>query len=125
MADCSPRSPIRSAISSKPQWKEEGMRCGSTSNTFGGRTSTNIGHFGVPIRRTSFSIEIMFGADMLRPFSCKERNAMLQLAPRGEIAVPMLELEDLYLPDVKARRPAPSSRFQAAVSKARELVWMV
>jgi hypothetical protein len=50
---------------------------------------------------------------------------MLQLAPRGEIAVPMLELEDLYLPDVKARRPAPSSRFQAAVSKARELVWMV
>jgi hypothetical protein len=27
---------------------------------------------------------------------------MLQLAPRGEIAVPMLELEDLCLPDVKA-----------------------
>src|SRR5262245_24930861 len=104
MADFSHRSPIRSAISSalssKPQRKEEGMRCGSTSNTFVGLTSTTIGHFAVSIRRTSFSIEIMFGADMLRPFSCKERKAMLQLAPRGEIAVCMLELDMLSLPDV-------------------------
>ena len=77
------------------------MRCGSISKTFGGRTSTNIGHFGVPTRRTSFSIEIMFGADMVRPFSCKERNAMLQLAPRGEIAVPIAELEVGPIPNVK------------------------
>jgi hypothetical protein len=37
----------------------------------------------------------------MRPFSSKERNAMLQLAPRGEIAVPITELEDLQLLDVK------------------------
>ena len=41
------------------------------------------------MRRTSFSIEIVFGAGICVPFSSKERNAMLQLAPRGEIAVPM------------------------------------
>jgi hypothetical protein len=32
---------------------------------------------------------------------------MLQLAPRGEIAVPMFELEDLYRSDVKAGRLRP------------------
>jgi hypothetical protein len=36
------------------------------------------GHFGVPISRTSLSIEMVFGAAMERPFSC-ERNAMLRL----------------------------------------------
>ena len=58
---------------------EEGMRCGSASKSSCGRTSTSMGHFGVPISRTSLSIEIVFGAAMVRPFSCTERNAMLRL----------------------------------------------
>ena len=57
--------------------EEEGMRCGSASKSSCARTSINIGHFGVPISRTSLSIEIVFGAAMARPFSYKERNAML------------------------------------------------
>jgi hypothetical protein len=83
------------------QWREEGMRRGSASNSSCARRSINVGHFGVPMRRTSLSTEIVFGACMCVPFSYKERNAMLQLAPRGEIAVPILELEDLHLPHVK------------------------
>jgi hypothetical protein len=77
------------------------MRRGSASNSSCARRSINVGHFGVPMRRTSLSTEIVFGACMCVPFSYKERNAMLQLAPRGEIAVPILELEDLHLPHVK------------------------
>ena len=77
---------------------------GSASNSSSARTSSNVGHFGVPMRRTSFSTEIVFGAGIMRPFSSKERNAMLQLAPRGEIAVPIAELEDLQLLDVKMHK---------------------
>ena len=52
------------------------MRCGSASKSSCGRTSTSIGHFGVPISRTSLSIEIVFGAAMVRPFSFgAERDA--------------------------------------------------
>jgi hypothetical protein len=95
---------------SKLQWREEGIRCGSASNSSSARTSSNVGHFGVPMRRTSFSTEIVFGAGIMRPFSSKERNAMLQLAPRGEIAVPMLKLEVLWLRDVKTEPLCAKSR---------------
>ena len=53
------------------------------------------------MRRTSFSSEIVFGACIGVPFSYKEWNAMLQLAPRGGDRSPM-ELEDLRLLHVKA-----------------------
>jgi hypothetical protein len=59
----------------------------------GSPEGSDPGIFGVPTRRTSFSTEIVFGARIMRPFSSKERNAMLQLAPRGEIAVPMLKVD--------------------------------
>ena len=52
---------------SKVQCREEGMRYGSASNSSSARTSINVGHFGVPIRRTSFSTEIVFGAGIMRP----------------------------------------------------------
>ena len=59
-------------------WTEEGTRCGSASNSSCGRTSTSVGHFGVPISLNNLSMEIVVGADTVRPFSCEERNAMLQ-----------------------------------------------
>ena len=54
---------------------------------------------------------------------------MLQLAPRGEIAIPMAELEDPYLLDVKAhqtlriivRRFRPELRLGASCKKAESL----
>jgi hypothetical protein len=78
------------------------MRRGSASKSSCARTSINVGHFGVPMRRSSLSTEIVFGACIGVPFSFKERNAMLQLAPRGEIAVPMPRVDDLRASGVKA-----------------------
>ena len=49
-------------------------------------------------------MEIVFGAGIRRPFLSEERNAMLQLAPRGEIAVPMFKLEAPQLRDVKTEQ---------------------
>jgi hypothetical protein len=74
------------------------------------------------MRRTSLSIEIVFGAGIRRPLLSKEWNATLQLAPRGEIAIPMTELDDPYVLDVKVhqalrmvRRFRPKCRFWARV----------
>ena len=62
-------SPFSDPTVLEAQWVEEGMRCGLASKSSCPRTSTSTGHLGVPISRTSLSIEIVFGAAMVRPFS--------------------------------------------------------
>jgi hypothetical protein len=58
---------LQASSFSKVRWREEGMRRGSASNSSCGLRSINVGHFGVPMRRTSLSTEIVFGACIERP----------------------------------------------------------
>ena len=80
------------------------MSTGSASNSGCGRTSINVGHFGVPMRRTSFSIEIVFGAGMARPLLLQgaERDA-LACASWGD-RNPHARIENPHFPHVKTRR---------------------
>jgi hypothetical protein len=50
------------------------------------RTSTRAGPCGTPIRRQSFSDEMVFNDDTMRPWI--QTGAILRLSPRGEIASP-------------------------------------
>src|SRR6476660_9643321 len=101
MADFPPYSSARS--SNLLDRVEEGIRCGSASKSPCPRTSTSTGHLGVPISRTSLSIEIVFGAAMVRPFSYRSGTRCFGFAPRGEIAVPHGSIEDRPISDVKNR----------------------
>ena len=52
------------------------MSRGSAAKSSSVRTSMSAGHFGVPMRRASFSEVMLLIEDMARP--CKERDAILQ-----------------------------------------------
>src|ERR1700729_2798631 len=63
-----------------------GMKRGSAAKSSFARTSTSTGPCGTPIKRQSFSEEMLFNDDTMRPPI--EMGAILQLSPHGEIASP-------------------------------------
>ena len=64
-----------------------GMKRGSAANSSFARTSMSAGPCGTPIRRASFSADMVLNDDMMmRPW--RETGAILQLSPHGEIASP-------------------------------------
>src|SRR6202171_4136834 len=72
---------------------EPGIRRGSHAKSSSVRTSTSAGHFGVPMRRVSFSAEIALIDDMARPFKRAGRDASAVASwgdriPHGGITMP-------------------------------------
>src|SRR3984957_15990844 len=63
-----------------------GMKRGSAAKSSLARTSIRAGPRGTPMRRQSFSEEMLFNDDMMRPRI--KTGAILQLSPHGEIASP-------------------------------------
>ena len=88
------------------------MRCGSASNSSGTRTSINVGHFGVPMRRTNLSTEMVFGACIGVPFSRRAERDASACASWGDRS-PHVRVDDLHLSNVKTncrfgQKPAKS-----------------
>ena len=82
-------TPMRSACGAADG---AGISRGSASKSSSVRTSTMTGHFGVPIRRASFSTEMVLIDDMVRP-RVVSGTRCFGMSPRGEIAFPMRGIE--------------------------------
>ena len=65
-----------------------GDQSAGTAKSSSVRTSMMRGECGVPIRRSSFSQEISFGADMHAPLGFESRRRFFGMSPGGEIASP-------------------------------------
>ena len=81
------KSPAHSDAEPCGRRTEPGIRRGSAAKSSSVRTSMTAGHFGVPIRRTSFSMAMVVIDDMLRPPSVGGTR-FFSMTPRGEIASP-------------------------------------